>query len=569
MVNVIIDGKKLQVSENTTILEAANKLGIRIPTLCFLKEVNEISACRICVVEVAYEHRLVPACSTKVSEGMEVYTNSPRAREARRINLELILATHDNECNTCPRNGNCELQRVCEELGVKQTDFVKNVSSHKTNKNFPLIRENNKCIGCLRCVNFCDKIQSLGIWDLVGTGKSAKVSTTSGRKIEEDNCSLCGQCITHCPVGALHERDDVLKVLDAIQNKDLITVAQIAPAVRAAFGEGLGIEEEKRTVGRMVAAAKATGFDYVFDTNFSADLTIMEEATELLERVKTGGTMPMFTSCCPAWVRFIKTEYPEFIDNLSTAKSPQQMFGAVAKTYYAKVLGVDPSKIYSVSIMPCVAKKAEKDLPGMGDEERGQDVDAVITTREFEKLTKLTYVDVDKLEEKEFDTPLGIGSGAGVIFGTTGGVMEAALRTAYYSITGKNPDADFIKDYRIDNGIKEFTVDINGVKLNIAVASGLANAKTVMENVKAGFKKYDFIEIMACPGGCAGGGGQPIHEGKELGAYRSQKLYALDKNGTLRFSHDNPAIKTVYKEFFEKPNSHIAHELLHVDHKQK
>ena len=346
MVNVIIDGKKLQVSENTTILEAANKLGIRIPTLCFLKEVNEISACRICVVEVAYEHRLVPACSTKVSEGMEVYTNSPRAREARRINLELILATHDNECNTCPRNGNCELQRVCEELGVKQTDFVKNVSSHKTNKNFPLIRENNKCIGCLRCVNFCDKIQSLGIWDLVGTGKSAKVSTTSGRKIEEDNCSLCGQCITHCPVGALHERDDVLKVLDAIQNKDLITVAQIAPAVRAAFGEGLGIEEEKRTVGRMVAAAKATGFDYVFDTNFSADLTIMEEATELLERVKTGGTMPMFTSCCPAWVRFIKTEYPEFIDNLSTAKSPQQMFGAVAKTYYAKVLGVDLKRFF-------------------------------------------------------------------------------------------------------------------------------------------------------------------------------------------------------------------------------
>ncbi|MBE5757240.1 MAG: 4Fe-4S dicluster domain-containing protein [Clostridiales bacterium] len=569
MVNVIIDGKKLQVSENTTILEAANKLGIRIPTLCFLKEVNEISACRICVVEVAYEHRLVPACSTKVTDGMEIYTNSPRAREARRINLELILATHDNECNTCPRNGNCELQRVCEELGVKQTEFVKKVSSHKTNKNFPLIRENNKCIGCLRCVNFCDKIQSLGIWDLVGTGKSAKVSTASGRKIEEDNCSLCGQCITHCPVGALHERDDVLTVLDAIQNKDVITVAQIAPAVRSAFGEGLGIEEEKRTVGRMVAAAKAVGFDYVFDTNFSADLTIMEEATELLERVKTGGTMPMFTSCCPAWVRFIKTEYPEFIDNLSTAKSPQQMFGAVAKTYYAKVLGVDPSKIYSVSIMPCVAKKAEKDLPGMGDEERGQDVDAVITTREFEKLTKLTYVDVERLEEKEFDTPLGIGSGAGVIFGTTGGVMEAALRTAYYSITGKNPDADFIKDYRIDNGIKEFTVDINGVKLNIAVASGLANAKTVMENVKAGFKKYDFIEIMACPGGCAGGGGQPIHEGKELGAYRSQKLYELDKKDTLRFSHDNPAIKTVYKEFFEKPNSHKAHELLHVDHKQK
>lgn len=569
MVNVIIDGKNLTVPENYTILDACKQAGIFVPTLCYLKEINEVGACRMCVVEVEGQTKLVASCNTKVYEGMEVKTNTERVQRARKVNLQLLLARHNSTCNTCTRNGNCTLQDLTSKYNVSEANFDKKFPTKTSETDFPLIRDNSKCIGCLRCVNVCEKVQALGVWELVGTGRLAKIDTKSGKKISLDDCSLCGQCITHCPVGALYERSDISKVEKAILDQDKITLVQIAPAVRSAFGEGLGLDENNKTVGKMVASAKALGFNYVFDTDFSADLTIMEESAELIDRIKNGGVMPMFTSCCPAWLRYAKAKYPELLPNISTAKSPQQMFGATAKTYFASVLGVSPEKIVCVSIMPCVAKKSEADLSSMKNDEYGKDVDFVLTTREFEKMVKAHSIDVASLEEAEFDAPIGYGSGAGVIFGTTGGVMEAALRTAHYAITGENPDADFIKQHRIDNGIGEFKATIGGLTLSIAVVSGLKNAETLIEKIKAGFVKYDFIEVMACPSGCAGGGGQPIHDNQELGVERGKKLYALDEASEVRFSHENPFIKKLYAEYLEKPNSHRAHEILHVDHNEK
>ena len=565
MVNIVIDKREVSVNENETILSAAKIAGIDIPTLCYLKEVNEVAACRICVVEVEGLGKLVPACTTVVEDGMVIYTDSERVREARKTTLELILSKHDSHCNTCRRDRNCKLQDLVKKYNLPECVYTKKVSDKITDTSFPLIRQSSKCIGCLRCINVCEKRQALGIWDLVGTGKSAKIDTRSGKKLKEDDCSLCGQCITHCPVGALYEREDIDKVYKAITNPDIITMVQIAPAVRVAFGESFD-DKYKMTVGKMVTCARNLGFNYVFDTDFSADLTIMEEATELVDRVSNGGVLPMFTSCCPGWVRYLKARYPEFIPNLSTAKSPQQMFGAISKTYFAKVLGVSPDKLFCVSIMPCVAKKAECDMDSMSNYDYGKDVDASITTREFEKMVLSQNFDLSKIKESDFDKPLGFGTGAGVIFGTTGGVMEAALRSGYYFVTGKNPSPDFIRDKRVDNGITEFNVELGGVKLSIAVASGLKNAETLLEKVKAGYAKYDFIEIMACPSGCAGGGGQPIYGDGELGVLRGKGLYALDDKSSIRFSHENPYIKSVYDEYLGKPNSHLAHELLHVDH---
>ena len=568
MVNIKINNKDYQVEEGITILEAASQAGIKIPTLCFLKGINEIGACRVCIVELKGKDTLVASCNTKVTEGMDILTNSPKVRQARRTNVEFILAKHNTNCTSCTRSGNCALQEVSNTLNIGKLPFKRDYEKKEWDRSFPLIRNASKCIKCMRCVQVCDKIQGLSIWDIVNTGKRTSVDVYNNKKITETECALCGQCITHCPTGALHERDDVEKLMAAISDPDKIVVVQIAPAVRAAWGEGLGLSRELATEKRMVAAVRALGVDYVFDTNFSADLTIMEEGSELIERMthRYKYARPMFTSCCPGWVRFLKSQYPDMTANLSTAKSPQQMFGAVVKSYYAELLDVDPSRLFCVSIMPCVAKKHECALPVMNDAGAGQDVDLSITTRELDRALKASLSNMAELEEEEFDQPLGIGSGAGVIFGATGGVMEAALRTAYALLEGHNPDPDAFAFIRGQNGIREAELEMGGMKVRAAIVSGLGNARKLIENIRAGKEEYDFVEVMACPGGCVGGGGQPIHDGQELAAERAKSLYCLDRENTLRFSHENPAVIAAYERFFEKPLSHKAHALLHTDH---
>lgn len=569
MVNLKINGIDITVEDGTTILSAARQAGIEIPTLCFMKEINEISACRVCVVEVKGIDRLVAACTSSVFEGMEVLTNSPKARAARRTNVELILSQHDSHCTTCVRSGNCALQKISNDLGLIAMPYKADVKPTKWDKSFPLIRNNAKCIKCMRCINVCDKVQTLGVWDIIGTGSRTSVNVAGGKSIRESDCSLCGQCITHCPVGALRERDDTDKVFDALADENKITVVQIAPAVRAAWGESLGLERDDATVNRLVAALRKAGFKYIFDTDFTADLTIMEEGSELVERLThpESNALPMFTSCCPGWVRFLKSQYPDMTPNLSTAKSPQQMFGAVAKSYYAELLGVEAEKLFCVSVMPCTAKKHECDLETMQSAGAGKDVDIVLTTREIDRLIKACGVDVAMLGEEEFDRPLGIATGAGIIFGSTGGVMEAALRSAYYLISGKNPPVEAFTAVR-ENGKawRSAEYDIGDTHLRVAVASGLGNARKLVEAIRSGEEKYDFVEIMACPGGCGGGGGQPICDGFELAPIRTAKLYELDRNAPLRFSHENPAITEIYAKFLGKPLSEKSHHLLHTDH---
>jgi len=567
MVKLIIDNKKIEVPEGTTILDAAKLNQIQIPSLCYLKDLNEIGACRVCLVELEGVNRLVTACNNTVEEGMVIYTNSPKVREARRVNVELILSQHDARCATCVRSGNCSLQRIANDLGLIDIPYEIELSHARWTEGFPLVRNYEKCIKCMRCIQVCDKVQDLHIWDLSNTGSRTNVDVSQNRRIEESDCALCGQCITHCPVAALRERDDTAKVFEALAKKDVITVVQIAPAVRAAWGEVLGLDREFATVKRLIAALRKMGFDYIFDTNFSADLTIMEEGSEFLERFKNKKeySWPMFTSCCPGWVRFVKSQYPDMIEQLSTAKSPQQMFGAITKTYYAQILNVDPSRIFNVSIMPCTAKKYEASLPIMNDAGTGRDVDVVLTTREIARMIKADNINVMALEEEEFDMPLGLSTGAAVIFGVTGGVMEAALRTAYYLVNGKNPDPDAFKDVRGEEGWREASFDLAGSKLKVAVASGLGNARKLMEAIKTGKVSYDFVEVMACPGGCAGGGGQPIEDGKELATERGKVLYGLDKVNELRFSHENPSIKKCYEDFLGKPLSHRSHMLLHTN----
>lgn len=564
MVNLTIDQKAVCVAPNTTILAAAASIGITIPTLCYLKDINEIGACRICVVEVEGHDNLVPACTALAEDGMVVHTNTPRVKQARKINLQMILSQHDSQCPTCVRNGNCTLQTLAKENNLTDIPYPKQVPNKPWASTRYLIRNEGKCIKCMRCIEVCDKIQGMHVWDVVGTGSRTTVGVSDGRTFEESGCTLCGQCITHCPVGALSARDDTAKVLDKLAYPNVTTVVQVAPAVRTAWAEQLGLSPELATTGRMVTALKRLGFDHVFDTNFAADLTIMEEGSEFIERFthKADYAWPMFTSCCPGWVRFVKGQYPQFTDNLSTAKSPQQMFGAVAKSYFAEKLGVDAKNLFVVSVMPCTAKKSECDLPNQPD-----DVDLVLTTRELSRLLEADTASLSDLPETAFDSPLGSGTGAAVIFGATGGVMDAALRSAFYLITGRNPDADAFSAVRGMDGWKEAVFTIPDVgPIRVAVASGLGNTRRLMEAIDRGEVEYDFVEIMACPGGCAGGGGQPIHDGCELAEVRGDKLWALDKSADLRFSHENPDVQALYAEYLEKPLSHKSHDLLHTDH---
>ncbi|MDO5414487.1 MAG: NADH-dependent [FeFe] hydrogenase, group A6 [Bacillota bacterium] len=567
MVSLTINDQKITVSEGTTILEAAREVGIDIPHLCYLEGINEIGACRVCIVENKGMDTLITACNTPVEEGMQIYTNSPKVRKTRRINVELILSDHDCKCATCVRSGNCSLQKIANDLGILEVSYENVAEVSKWNYNVPLIRDASKCIKCMRCIQICDKIQSMNVWDITGSGYRTTVGVAHNEPIEEADCAFCGQCITHCPVGALRERNDTGRMLDALADPDKITMVQIAPAVRAAWGEGVGLYREESTTGKLVSALRQIGFDYIFDTVYTADLTIMEEGSEFLERFthRDEYKWPMFTSCCPGWIRFVKTQYPELAGNLSSAKSPQQMFGAISKTYIAHKLGIDPDKIFSVSIMPCTAKKYECDVAEVNDAGHGKDVDLVLTTREMDRLINADRIKVEELKEEPFDDMFGEGTGAGVIFGATGGVMEAALRSAYFLLTGKNPKMDAFKKVRGMDGWKEAIFEIEGVAVKVAVVSGLGNTRKLNEAIKAGKVEYDFVEVMACPGGCAGGGGQPIHDGEELAETRSKTLYGIDSTAKIRFSHENPTVQMTYEEFLEKPLSHRSHELLHTN----
>ena len=576
MVNITIDGKKISVKENTTIMEAAAACGIPIPKLCYLKDINEIAACRVCVVEVEGKKRLITSCNNVAEEGMVIYTNSKKVRNHRRNTVQLILSPHDTRCVACPRCGNCSLQNIARDLNILEIPFKQEPEYRPWNREFPLIRNSEKCIKCMRCVQICDKVQGLGVWDVEGTGSRTTINVSGLKTIETADCSLCGQCITHCPVGALTARDDTEKVWEAIENDDMVVVAQVAPAVRAAWGEELGLSPDEAGIGKIMDALKRMGVDYVFDTVFSADLTIMEEGNEFVKRFTSGelSERPMFTSCCPGWLRFVKSQFPQLVKYLSTAKSPQQMFGAVMKTYFAEKIGVPPEKIFTVSVMPCVAKKSEREMELFYGEYAGHDIDAVITTRELVKMIRSAHISPETLTEIESDSPMHDGTGAGVIFGATGGVMEAALRSAYYIIKKENPPADAFRAVRSEGfganeGVQEAEFQIGDITVRTAAVSGLGNTRRLLERIERGEAHYDFVEVMACPGGCVGGGGQPIHDGEELAFLRGKKLYALDAEAEIRYSHENPDIQRLYGEYFGAPMSYRSHMLLHTEHQKK
>ncbi len=571
MINVIIDGKEYSVRKGATILEACKSVGIEIPTLCYLKEINEIGACRICVVEVKGARSLVAACVYPLDrEGTEIMTHSPAVLKSRKLTLELLLSNHDKKCLSCAKNGECEFQKLCADYGVEDEHKYEGATIHyEKDTSMPhLIRDNNKCVLCRRCVAVCDKNQAVAVIGTNERGFKTHIGCAFELKLDEVACVACGQCITVCPTGALTEVDDTQKVWDALADKTKHVIVHTAPSIRATLGECFGMPVGTLVTGKMVAALKRLGFAGVYDTNVTADLTIMEEATELLDRVNNGGKLPLITSCSPGWVKFCEHYYPDMLENVSSCKSPQQMFGAVAKTWYAEKMGIDPKDIFVVSIMPCTAKKFE--IHRDGQSASGYpDTDVSLTTRELAKMIKRAGLNFTELPDEEFDAPLGIGSGAGTIFGATGGVMEAALRTAVETNTGKTAETIEFTDVRGTEGVKEAEYDINGLKVKVAVASGLVNARKVLDMVKSGEKDYTFIEIMGCPGGCVNGGGQPIQPASvrnfvDLKGLRAAALYKDDENLPIRKSHENPVVKALYDEYFEKPGSHRAHEILHT-----
>ncbi len=571
-VNLKINGLDVSAPAGSTILEAAHIAGIKIPTLCFLKEINEIGACRMCIVEVKGARNLVAACVHPINEGMEVRTNTPELIAARKRTLELILSDHDKKCLSCVRSGNCELQALCQELGVADENYFSGEVNHYEldTSAAHMVRDNNKCILCRRCSAVCEKSQAVGVIGPNQRGFATFIGSPFEMGLGETSCVSCGQCIAACPTGALYEKDFVDDVLAAIEDPKKHVVVQPAPSVRAALGEEFGYPMGTDVEGKMAAALRRIGFDKVFDTDFSADLTIMEEAHEFIERVQNGGVLPMMTSCSPGWVKYCEHYFPDLLDNLSSCKSPQQMFGAVTKTYYAEKAGIDPKDIVCVSIMPCTAKKFEI---GRDDQAAAgvPDVDISLTTRELARLIRKVGIDFRSLPDEGFDDPLGESTGAGVIFGATGGVMEAALRTAVETLTGEElSDVEFT-EVRGTDGIKEATYHVAGMDVKVAVASGLSNAKQILEKVRAGEADYHFIEIMCCPGGCVNGGGQPqvhadVRNFEDIRAIRAKVLYDNDAAKELRKSHDNPSIKKLYDEYLGEPGSEKAHHILHTSY---
>ena len=575
MLKLWIDDREIEVEEETTVLEASRLAGIDIPTLCYLKDLNAPAACRVCLVQVEGRPTMDASCVLPAEAGMRVYTHTPEVLEARKEMIELLLSDHPFECLTCERNLNCELQRLAKRYGIRDLP-VEGSRNH-----FPIddlspsvVREPDKCVRCRRCLAVCEYYQAVGIYRMVERSFNAVVGPAYNGSLMETPCIYCGQCITVCPTGALHEQDSTARVWEALRNPDLHVVVQTAPSIRASIGEEFGYPVGTAIPGQMVAALRRLGFDRVFDDCFGADVTVVEEATELLERLERGGPFPQFTSCCPSWVRFCELFYPEYIKNLSEVKSPQQIFGALAKTYYARMSGIDPASIFVVSIMPCVSKKYELLRPEMNDSGY-RDVDAELTTREFAQMLFQAGIDLRKLPEEEFDDPLGTASGAGIIFGSTGGVMEAALRTAYEWVTGeelKNVDFPQVRSDKY----KDAEIQMGKLCLKVAVARGTGEARRLIEAIKKGSKEYHFVEVMACPAGCVGGGGQPIYietnDWNEQVAHRSRRskgLYNLDRQMDLRKSHENPAVQKLYRDFLDRPGSKLAHRLLHTGYHQR
>ncbi len=569
-ITIKMNGVEVSAPAGSTILEAARIAHIKIPTLCFLKEINEIGACRICVVEVKGAKSLVASCVYPINEGMEVWTNTPKVLESRRKTLQLILSTHRKECLSCVRSGNCELQQLCRELKVEDENkydgempaaLVDASAAH-------MIRDNSKCILCRRCSAVCENVQGIGVIGANGRGFSTYIGQAFDMGLSDTSCVSCGQCIAVCPTGALTEKDCTDQVFEALADKTKHVFVQTAPSVRAGLGEEFGLPIGTNVEGKMVAALRRLGFEKVFDTDFAADLTIMEEAHEFLDRVQNGGVLPLITSCSPGWVKYCEHYFPDMTENLSSCKSPQQMFGATLKTYYAKKAGIDPKDIVSVSVMPCTAKKFEigrddQDAAGVAD------VDIALTTRELARMIKRVGLEFNELPDEKFDDPLGESTGAGVIFGATGGVMEAALRTAVETLTGETLASLDFNEVRGTKGIKEATYNVAGMDIHVAVASSLGNARALLNKVKAGEASYHFIEIMGCPGGCVNGGGQPqqpasVRNFTDIRALRAKALYDQDAAMPIRKSHENPSIKRLYEEFLGEPGSHKAHELLHT-----
>ena len=574
LIKLTIDNQEVQVPKGTTILEAARKAGIDIPTLCFLKEINEVGDCRMCIVEVEGRRGFATSCITKAEEGMVVRTNTPEVMEARRVVLDLIVSNHRIDCLKCIRNGNCELQDLCKRFNIKDIEYAGEMQEHKVDDLSPsIVRDADKCVLCRRCTATCKNVQKVGAIECINRGFESCISTTCEKSLNDVNCTFCGQCIEACPTGALHEKDTTEEVWKKLQDPETVVVVQTAPAVRVALGEEFGMEIGTNVTGKMVTALKRLGFDRVFDTNTGADFTIMEEANEFIERFTANEHIPMITSCSPGWIKYIEMNYPELLPHLSSCKSPHQMFGALIKTYYAQKENIDPKKIYMVSVMPCIAKKFERQRPEM-ENDGLCDVDNVITTRELARMIKQANIEFTSLEDSEFDLPMGEATGAAAIFGSTGGVMEAALRTAADTLTGEDLKEIDFEQVRGGDGIKRATINIAGKELKVVAASGLANAREILEEIKSGKADYQFVEIMACPGGCVVGGGQPIKSSKirsevDVRKLRADALYSIDEKSTIRKSHENPVIKKIYDEFLQKPGSEIAEKLLHTSYNER